>query len=522
MNESKHRPNGEYGYHYHAPTSSRTNFRKEQNASLTKSTESFNRASGQNQRQNTRINNAGNRTIQGSDESVTGMASGQGQDWSNSSKKGPWNKQYSPNIDTIGLNPTMDTKKEKPSSSNKEMQSVAKYIVKKRDQHKEASPSGQLAQQYKDESPGPEPAATAGGEAEWPSLQQPQRLSRPARSVATASAPVSTASPTRLAHLQELPLPPAPLTLVTPSGKFVDEAQRQEFQEYLDPTNTNFSVVGVLGLQSSGKSSLLNSLLLGRLPGQEEPPAGRAFAVESLDNLLGNAHRTRGVQLQTTPERAFLLDCEALLALSSAEALIQAAASERRGGGNSGAGSTGANAGQSDFITVETGATMHGIQLSAFLMSACHLLLVVADGWPDPDLLRLLLAADMLRPAVLDDTGFQPRVIFVLNRTPADAGPAPARLRELLAGLFEGAAFRLDAGSVFCLPLLDEDCPDSAAAIEYTEELERLRKLILTSPRHHMLRQDLFNEKVWLDFAAEVWENIEKSVMLAEYHRLIG
>lgn len=311
---------------------------------------------------------------------------------------------------------------------------------------------------------------------------------------------------------------------MTPGGRFADEAQRLDIAEYLEAGNTNFTVVGVLGLQASGKSSLLNALLLGQLPGQEDSPGGsgeRQFPVESLDNLLGNELRTRGVLLQTTAERLLLLDCEALLALPSAEALIKSAASERRGGGNGG----GSGPQASDFITVETGATMQGIQLTAFLMSACHLLLVIVDGWPDPDLLRLLLAADMLRPAVLDETGFQPRVLFILNRAPAGAGPAPDRLRALLAGVFEGAAFRFNS-DVFCLPLLDEqsssEAAAAAAAVEFTEELERLRRFILTGPRHHMLPQELFNERVWLDFAAEVWENIEKSVMLAEYHRLIG
>ena len=87
----------------------------------------------------------------------------------------------------------------------------------------------------------------------------------------------------------------------------------EELQQQLSDA-TDFTVVGVLGQQGVGKSTVM-SLLAGASwddDGLREPP----FPPQGVEVVLGAAHQTVGVDVMLTPERLLLLDTQPLLSPS--------------------------------------------------------------------------------------------------------------------------------------------------------------------------------------------------------------
>ena len=87
----------------------------------------------------------------------------------------------------------------------------------------------------------------------------------------------------------------------------------EELQQQLSDA-TDFTVIGVLGHQGVGKSTVM-SLLAGASwcgDGLCEPP----FPPQSIEVVLGAAHQTVGVDVMLTPERLILLDTQPLLSPS--------------------------------------------------------------------------------------------------------------------------------------------------------------------------------------------------------------
>ena len=98
------------------------------------------------------------------------------------------------------------------------------------------------------------------------------------------------------------------------------------FVQCLIDGSSGFLVVGVIGLQGVGKSSLLNALAsAGGAPGDQY--GSTYFKEAGTVELLANNLRSSGIDLLCTQERMFLLDSQAALSLSLADSLIRSAGS---------------------------------------------------------------------------------------------------------------------------------------------------------------------------------------------------
>jgi protein SMG9 len=82
--------------------------------------------------------------------------------------------------------------------------------------------------------------------------------------------------------------------------------------------NFDFTVIGVLGLQNTGKSTILNALA--RLHDSDEEDV---FRVQTFEHQMLAEHCTNGVDVFVTRRRQVLLDCQPLLSASVMDRTIQ-------------------------------------------------------------------------------------------------------------------------------------------------------------------------------------------------------
>ncbi|VDP88897.1 unnamed protein product [Echinostoma caproni] len=101
-----------------------------------------------------------------------------------------------------------------------------------------------------------------------------------------------------------------PVKLIDEKLLFTDLARIQD----LFVENTGFLVVGALGLQGCGKSSLLN-VMANQLTSRTILLDG-PFKVQSLQNLTTNSPQTGGIDLYITQDRIILLDTQPLMSFA--------------------------------------------------------------------------------------------------------------------------------------------------------------------------------------------------------------
>ena len=68
---------------------------------------------------------------------------------------------------------------------------------------------------------------------------------------------------------------------------------------------------------------------------------------------------------------------------------------------------------------------LKSIQLCSWLLSVCHVVLVLHDQAPDLNLIKLIQTAEMLKPQTAapdgtDNTDFSPQVVSIMNRATRD------------------------------------------------------------------------------------------------------
>ncbi|KAL4447663.1 hypothetical protein ABPG75_004882 [Micractinium tetrahymenae] len=167
----------------------------------------------------------------------------------------------------------------------------------------------------------------------------------------------------------------------------------------LSGSNPDFAVVGVLGAQGLGKSSLLNRLL-GLDSGSESPgfPLARPAAASLLPPLQ---HCTHGIQLRASPDRLIGLDTQPLFSASVLEEMSSGGWQQPPPALAAPAVAAAGDA-KAPAVPFEGVQTLAELQLAVFLLTACHRLLVLCDGEEDRRTWELLLAAEMLARGVPD------------------------------------------------------------------------------------------------------------------------
>ena len=234
--------------------------------------------------------------------------------------------------------------------------------------------------------------------------------------------------------------------------------------------STDFTVVGVLGAQGVGKSTIL-SLLAGATLADADCGGGGSsggsssggggggrggallhepiFPTETPEVALRAAHQTVGADLHVTPERLLLLDTQPLLSPSILLELLQRDASL-----------------PADVQNAENLVELHSLRMAMWVLSVCHVVICVQDAQPVQGSLRLLRAAQMLRHRLPDLSSL------------AHASPA--------------AAAAATASAASATPPSPEDVAASISAAEYQPQLafvfNRLPETALEASKQQALR----------------------------------
>ncbi|VDD88000.1 unnamed protein product [Enterobius vermicularis] len=186
-------------------------------------------------------------------------------------------------------------------------------------------------------------------------------------------------------------------------------------QEYLSETNTNFCVIAAIGLQGTGKSTLLSMLA-----GNDHQDMYRkrclqkngllyrqyAFRPASREAVESCRFQTSKISIYVTKNRSILLDCQAMLSASIVDELLQ---SGRRGTISKLADLCDGN--------LELQTEIESIQLVSFLMQICHTILLCVDWFIDIDVIRHIRTSEMLRSTSLPFTAVSDAARFKPNRT---------------------------------------------------------------------------------------------------------
>jgi protein SMG9 len=326
----------------------------------------------------------------------------------------------------------------------------------------------------------------------------------------------------------------------------------------------DFTVIGVLGGQGSGKSSIM-SLLAGASWAASGAEMAQGIAVMPLqepvfppqqaETILQATHQTCGVDLYVSPERLILLDAQPILSASILGELQR-----------------GVTTLPPDVHSHENLLELHSLRLAMLMLSVCHVVVCVQDEQLDPACLRLLRAAQMLRhrlpdvsqlalatPASLAALGataaspssadadssngaveYSPQLAFVFNRMPPSAF-APRQeqtLRAALAKLFpcapasdaavaapdsssRAAQSRRSSPALFTLPASSDVDPARLRSLHlgFYAEAERMRDALLSLRRVPFAKP--LTERDWLRGVGRMWELIRRSAMVADYNRAL-
>jgi len=332
----------------------------------------------------------------------------------------------------------------------------------------------------------------------------------------------------------------APYPEMKGSVKLIDESLQwcdQTFEFLQD--QCEFLVVGVVGLQGTGKSTI-TSLLAGS-QGFKTSKAG-VFKPQTRDQRELGEHCTRGIDIFVTNHRMILLDVQPLLSASVMDHMIQF---EKKF--------------PSEYSSTENALEIQSLQITAFLLTVCHTVVLVQDWFTDPNILRFVQTAEMLRPSALlpshdgnSDyrTEYCPHLVLLQNKcTSSDFEPSKVKQMQSTysqilqksklkfigpIGITSGSVIPClnretcgDAINLFLLPFKDNNLTNADPVPKFkghpgfNQLAEILRQQIMSMPRNQMQPSTL-TERNWFHYAARTWETVKKSTLFMEYCRLLA
>lgn len=328
-----------------------------------------------------------------------------------------------------------------------------------------------------------------------------------------------------------------PLTMTQPV-RLIDEYMHwcENAVEHLTD-QSDYLVVGFVGPQCVGKS-FLASLLAGNK--HTDPEKSFVFKLQNRESLELCSHQTSGIQLFTTRERILVLDSQPLLSPSLLSYFIQ---NERKY--------------SSEYSCAENYVELQCLQQLMFLMTVCHVLVIVDDWFADPNLLRFIQTAEMLKPQMShstvdaeDSQEYYPSVVFAQNRCSRQDYTIENYLsmQKVLQVAFGRSKLqckgRVNMGhelfpelgdqnpgmNLYLIPEAKCRSDEAAEPVSKTSSgcypdfgltIQRFCNHILAMPRPPLAHVTL-TEKNWLQYASRSWESIKKSQYLSEYNRLLS
>lgn len=295
--------------------------------------------------------------------------------------------------------------------------------------------------------------------------------------------------------------------------------------------NEEFTVIGVIGGQGVGKSTLLNEL-----SGWEGPHP--IFATQTGYMQLQCEHQTVGVDLYITPERLILLDTQPFF---SSSALLNMQKVEFPLG---------------DIVSHEHLLRVQALQIDLLLLSICHLVLVVQESEPDLLLWRTLRTASMLKQNIADVSStatdapeqvgeYSPDIAVVFNKLSGSDHLDLIRTGEQLQGVIHkffsfcktknadieegktqnqmgkiegiGAPIGKDLIEHFLIPFAGTTGYDHNITPCYQVAKDDFVNRILAYQRRPFPRQ--ISEKEWLKNSSKIWDSIKRSPLILDYNR---
>ncbi|XP_005101255.1 protein SMG9-like [Aplysia californica] len=317
---------------------------------------------------------------------------------------------------------------------------------------------------------------------------------------------------------------------------------------------TDFVVIGIVGLQGCGKSTLL-SLLAGNT--HQDAYRNYFFFPQTKETKEDCLFQTSGIDMFVTSERVILLDSQPLLSAAVMDCQLRY---ERKF--------------PSEYSSLQNFIEMQSMQLLTFLLSVCNIVLVADDWFTDLNFLRFIQDAEMLKPSTQlpsssstdgsstkeDGSDFYPTVIFVHNKASRDDFSADSyfSMQQVLHRVFQSSKLKVrnninmtngcqgdaiihrvenmtnqEAGqfNLLMLPVMEfyksepewlqTMLPDYRGYPSFNTLLAFYRAQVLSAHRSPVTPSTL-TEKNWYHFAARMWESVKKSPLLAEYNRLLS
>ncbi|XP_058799585.1 nonsense-mediated mRNA decay factor SMG9 [Phymastichus coffea] len=297
--------------------------------------------------------------------------------------------------------------------------------------------------------------------------------------------------------------------------KFMDENMQlcdNPLEYLLD--QQDFLVVGCIGTQGAGKSTIMSLLTSNYV--------SNLFPVQGLSQHESGINCTTGIDFYITRNRVIYLDTQPILSGSVIDYSLCYDQKKNT----------------SDFVINETNLELQSLQFLAFLYSVCHVIIFVQDWFVDPNLIRFLQAAEMLKPSSTttmdqDYVEYYPHILFLHNKAEVqDFMPNNLEMmKDFYNKSFASSRLLIHSGldmssnttenhlNLFLIPLITQDN-------EYTfhddekQLIDKLKKKIHGVTRNTMTPSNL-TEKNWYHYVSKVVEAIKKSHLSSEYGRLM-
>jgi len=316
---------------------------------------------------------------------------------------------------------------------------------------------------------------------------------------------------------------------------------------------TDFVVVGIVGLQGCGKSTLL-SLLAGNT--HQDAYRNYFFYPQTKETKEDCLFQTSGIDMYVTSERVILLDSQPLLSAAVMDCQLRY---ERKL--------------PTEYSSLQNFIEMQSMQILTFLMSVCNIVLVADDHFVDINFLKFIRDAEMLKPStqmpmssdgssVKDDgNDYYPTVIFIHNKASREDFKIPTYnlMQATLDKMFQTSKLKVRSNvnmynsthgeaimskpsgqmsnekimsvNLLMLPVMEfyksepewlqTTIPEYRGYPSFNTLLNFYRAQVMSAQRTSLTPSTL-SEKNWYHFAARMWETVKKSPLLAEYNRLLS
>lgn len=263
--------------------------------------------------------------------------------------------------------------------------------------------------------------------------------------------------------------------------------------DFLLENNPDFFVIGAIGSQFTGKSTILNLLATASddkkvFPCKEYFPVTDIFA--SL-NTIGE-----DIRMLITKDRVILLESSPVLT----------------------------NRGEKDFILSE----LDDIKRIILLLSTCHVLIVMQEEYLNINFVRLLLCAEMMMQK--HKTCLSPKIVFVKNKCDRFSFPDTGKtaqesvykelFRHSKLDIYNNMYETQQINMVYFPNLTDSSlCADERARNAY---VHKFRQQIFMTPKQNTTTtvQDGLNEKMWFQIITNVLEGNNNNYFLRRYEVL--